>query len=114
VGGWRRAPRGVDSTLIEDVIQVRERIYRTHGADVMTVRDGYCHTWDVSDDSFDSFLAQADSVSPGWNPALADIPATSGAGRRPTEYVVFQHASQNPHKDRTWGRSTGSNAGHND
>ncbi len=70
VDGWRRAPGGVDQALIEDVVQAGACVYRTHGAGFMQVRHRHRHTWDVSDDYF---LAQADSVSPGWNPALADL-----------------------------------------
>ena len=70
VGGWQRARRGVDQALIEAVVRARGHVYRTHGAGFMLVRHGCCHTWDVSDDWF---LARADSASPGWDPALADL-----------------------------------------
>ncbi len=69
-GGWRPAPRGVDQMLIGDVDRAGGSVYRTHGAGFMLVRHGHRHTWDVSDDWF---LARADSASPGWDPALADL-----------------------------------------
>ncbi len=70
VGGWARVPRGVDQALIEAVVQARGCIYRTHGTGFMLVRHGGRHTWDASDDYF---LARADKVSAGWNPALAGL-----------------------------------------
>ena len=70
VGGWPRVSRGVDQGLIDAVVRARGCVYRTHGAGFMLVRHGDCHTWEASDDWF---LKQADSSSPGWNPALADL-----------------------------------------
>lgn len=70
VGGWRRRPGGVDLALVEDVLRTRGCIYRTHGAGFMLVRHGQNHVWDLSDDDF---LAKADIIRPGWNPALADL-----------------------------------------
>ncbi len=70
VGGWRRVPRHVDKALWTDVARARGCMYRVHGAGFMLVRHGHRHTWDVPDDHF---LAQATTVSPGWNPALAGI-----------------------------------------
>ena len=69
-GGWRRVSGGVDQALIEDVVRAGGSVYRTHGAGFMLVRHGQRHAWDVSDGWF---LARADSVVPGWNPALADL-----------------------------------------
>ncbi len=70
LGGWRRIPQGVDEALIEDVTRAGGRVYRTHGAGFMLVRHGRRHTWGISDDYF---LKMADRVSPGWDPALADL-----------------------------------------
>ena len=70
VGGWRRRPGGVDIALAEDVLRTRGCLYRTHGAGFMLVRHGQNHVWDPSDDDF---LAEAEIIRPGWNPALADL-----------------------------------------
>ena len=77
VGGWRKAPRGVDKTLMEDVLRTGGSVYRTHGAGFLLVRHGLRHTWTDrnGDDAF--LLARADRVWAGWNPAVADI-ETSG------------------------------------
>ncbi len=69
-GGWRNVPRHVDKALSEDVVSAGGKVYRTHGTGFMLVRHGKRHTWSAQDDFF---LAQAARVSPGWNPALADI-----------------------------------------
>ena len=69
-GGWRRVPRHVDEALWQDVVKAGGRFYRTHGTGFMLVRHGDHHTWDMSDDHF---LAPADKVSAGCNPALAGI-----------------------------------------
>ena len=88
-GGWRPARRHVDTALIEDVIRAGGGVYRTHDAGYVLVRHAEGHTWKAADAAF---LAQAESVWPGWRPALAGIegvppprsdPAlsgTSGAG----------------------------------
>ncbi len=58
----------------------------------LMVRHGDRHTGDLSEDWF---LAWADSITPGWNPALADlgdlnlphpVPSTRRAGRRVAAY----------------------------
>ena len=69
-GGWRPVPRHVDSALWHDVFRAGGRLYRTHGAGFMLVRHGQRHTWETSDDYF---LARADKIVAGWNPALAGI-----------------------------------------
>ncbi len=88
-GGWRPARRHVDAALIEDVDRIGGGVYRTHDAGYVLVRHAEGHTWKAADAAF---LAQAESVWPGWRPALAGIegvppprpdPArrgTSGAG----------------------------------
>lgn len=70
IGGWRRRSGGVDLALVEDVLRMRGCLYRTHGAGFMLVRHGQNHVWEHPDDDF---LAEADTISPGWNPALADL-----------------------------------------
>ena len=70
LGGWRQVPRAVDDALCEDVAAAGGRIYRTHSSGFMYVRHSRRQTWNVSDDYF---LAQADRVSPGWDPAMADL-----------------------------------------
>ena len=84
VGGWKRVRQGVDSALIADFVRTRRRIYRTHGAGYLMVRHGDRHTWDAPDHQL---LAEADRVSPGWNPEMAGIkppavrhPALDGGG----------------------------------
>ena len=69
-GGWRRVRRGVDRALIEDVMKIGGRVYRTHGAGYVLVRHGAGHTWE-SDDAY--FLHQADQVRPGWAPEFAGL-----------------------------------------
>lgn len=70
VGGWRRQSRGVDLALIEDVLQIRGSVYRMHGSGFMLIRSRQGHTWEMSDEYF---LAGADTIECGWNPALADL-----------------------------------------
>ncbi len=67
-GGWRRAPRGVDVALIEDVKRGGGTVYRTHGFGYVLVRHGEGHTWE-NDDSY--FLRHAEGVRPGWAPEFA-------------------------------------------
>ena len=74
-GGWRKAPRGVDKALMEDVLRVGGSVYRTHGAGFMQVRHGFRHTWTEREGDEDVLLARADRVWPGWNPAAAGIEA---------------------------------------
>ncbi|MDE0658214.1 MAG: glycosyltransferase [Gammaproteobacteria bacterium] len=68
VGGWRRTPRQVDITLIDDVLRAGGRAYRTHGAGLCVVRHNKGHTWDAEDHRF---LANAETVHDGWQPSLA-------------------------------------------
>ena len=70
VGGWRRRSGGVDLALVKDVLRMRGCPYRTHGAGFMLVRHGQNHIWEHPDDDF---LAEADTINSGWNPALADL-----------------------------------------
>ena len=72
-GGWRRAPRGVDKTLLEDVLRIGGSVYRTHGAGFMHVRHGFRHTWTGREGDDDFLLSRADRVWDGWNPAVAGI-----------------------------------------
>ena len=74
-GGWRRAPRGVDKALLEDVLRIGGSVYRTHGAGFMHVRHGFRHTWTGSEGDDDVLLSHADRVWAGWNPAVAGIEA---------------------------------------
>ena len=69
-GGWRRAPRGVDTALIEDVRRAGGSVYRTHGFGYVLVRHGSGHTWE-SEDGY--FLRQAESVREGWDPGFAGL-----------------------------------------
>ena len=93
-GGWRKAPRGVDKMLMEDVLRAGGSVYRTHGAGFMQVRHGFRHTWTEREGDDDALLARADRVWPGWNPAAAGIeapalpypaapPARAAGGRQP-------------------------------
>ncbi|WP_419935040.1 glycosyltransferase [Candidatus Palauibacter sp.] len=70
VGGWRPARRHVDAALIEDVVRGGGGVYRTHDAGYVVVRHAEGHTWKAADAAF---LAEAESVWPGWRPALAGI-----------------------------------------
>ena len=89
-GGWRKAPRGVDTALAADVLQAGGRIYRTHAAGFMMVRHGCGHTWNDADGSDDSFLARADRVWPGFQP-----------GRAGVEAPRIPHPALSPSADRT-------------
>ena len=82
-GGWRPIGRHVDLALIEDVVRAGGTVYRTHDAGYLLVRHGDRHTWQRDDADF---LSGAESVHPGWQPALAGlgnlpppVPATGGA-----------------------------------
>ena len=80
-GGWRRVRRHVDEALIDDVLRCGGGVYRTHDAGYVLVRHGDRHTWEADDAEF---LTQAETVRPGWQPALAGIgdaprPAAHGA-----------------------------------
>lgn len=70
VGGWKRTPWGVDSALIGEFVQARQRIYRTHGLGYMVVRHGNRHTYNVSDPQF---LVESDGIWRGWRPEIAGI-----------------------------------------
>ena len=84
-GGWRNEPRGVDQSLINDVLRAGAGVYRTHGAGFMLVRHGHRHTWETGEDRF---LAKADRVIPGWAPGIAGLPdlprPPDVGGRRPS------------------------------
>ena len=74
-GGWRKAPRGVDTALAADVLRAGGRIYRAHAAGFMMIRHGRGHTWNDGDGSDDRFLARADRVWPGFQPGRAGVEA---------------------------------------
>ena len=77
-GGWRRAPRGVDTALIEDVRRAGGSVYRTHGFGYVLVRHGSGHTWESGDGYF---LRQAEAVRKGWDPVFAGLdPGTPRPG----------------------------------
>ena len=69
-GGWRRVPRGVDVSLIEDVRRAGGQVYRTHGFGYVLVRHGEGHTWE-NDDNY--FLRHAEGIRPGWAPEFAGL-----------------------------------------
>ena len=82
-GGCRPIRRHVDRALIEDVVRAGGTVYRTHDAGYLLVRHGNRHTWQRDDAEF---LRGAESVHPGWQPALAGlgnlpppVPAAGGA-----------------------------------
>ena len=77
VGGWRRAPAGVDSFLAKDVLRTGGRLYRTHGFGFMVMRHGFRHTWNSSDSSDEWFLSIAARVWDGFRPDLAGIETLS-------------------------------------
>lgn len=70
VAGWQETLWGVDSALIREFVQARQRIYRTHGLGYMIVRHGNRHTCNVSDLQF---LVEADRIWRGWKPEIAGI-----------------------------------------
>ena len=72
VGGWRRIDRHVDLALRKDVVAAGGRIYRTHGAGFMLVRqrDRAWHTWKADDGRF---LAEAERDAAGWHPDWASL-----------------------------------------
>ena len=76
-GGWRKAPRGVDTALAADVLRAGGRIYRAHAAGFLMVRHGFRHTWDDDNGSDDALLAKADRVWSGFKPEQAGIEAPS-------------------------------------
>ena len=69
-GGWRPLPRGVDRALAADVEASGGAVYRTHGAGFVLVRHGRDHAWRADERRF---LADADTVAPGWRPELAGL-----------------------------------------
>ena len=69
-GGWRALPRHVDKALVQDVLRGGGCVYRTHRQGYVLVRHGGQHTWRRDDAEF---LADADSVQPGWPAELADM-----------------------------------------
>lgn len=86
-GGWRKAPRGVDKMLMEDVLRTGGSVYRTHGAGFLLVRHGLRHTWTDCDGDDAFLLARADRGWAGWNPAVADI-ETSGLAHPARVYAI--------------------------
>ena len=79
VGGWRRLPSGVDVALIAAVLRAGGRIYRTHGAGFIYVRNGTASAWQA-DDSY--FLATADGRYEGFRPEFADLEVSAGEVRQ--------------------------------
>ena len=73
-GGWRAVRRHVDDALIEDIVRIGGGVYRTHDAGYVLVRHGDRHTWQRDDADF---LATAEAVHAGWQPALAGIEAAA-------------------------------------
>ena len=71
IGGWRDAPRGVDTALVNAMLRRGGGVYRTHGAGYILVRHSHGHTWPESEARF---LAKADRIIPGWAPAAAGLP----------------------------------------
>ena len=69
-GGWRRVRCGEDLALQEGVVRAGGCVYRTHAAGFVHVRHGCRHAWKMEDARF---LLEAETVAPGWNPALADL-----------------------------------------
>ena len=69
-GGWRPLRRHVDQALVEDVLSAGGTVYRTHDAGYLLVRRAEGHTWQRDDAEF---LDGAESVHPGWQPALAGL-----------------------------------------
>lgn len=55
-GWWRRVPRGVDQSLLDDVERLGGRIHRTHGFGFTLARRAEGHTWTVD---LDYFLGQS-------------------------------------------------------
>jgi hypothetical protein len=47
--GFRRLPRGVDTSLCGRVVELGGRIYRTHNRDLVLVRHRAGHTWQVEE-----------------------------------------------------------------
>lgn len=70
LGGWPDLPSSVDAALVDAVLAAGGTSYRTHGQGFVAVRHGGGHTWSVGDGRF---VAEADAVHDGWQPALAGI-----------------------------------------
>ena len=69
-GGWQPLRRHVDRALVKDVLGAGGTVYRTHDACYLLVRHSEGHTWRREDAEF---LDNAESVHPGWQPALAGL-----------------------------------------
>ena len=76
LGGWPGVPRGVDSTLIANLLAAGGIVYRTHGAGFVLIRHGAGHTW-VVDSAY--FAETASAAQPGWRPG----PAVAAGGPAP-------------------------------
>ena len=76
-GGWRALPRHVDQALVDDVLRCGGAVYRTHDAGYLLVRHGEGHTWETGEKQF---LADAETVQPGFQPRLAGIDGASPPG----------------------------------
>jgi hypothetical protein len=76
LGGWRRAPRRVDSLLIEDVLAAGGLSYRAIGLGYIMVRAGsigHAHTWDMGDEQFlDSRFVQRRGLDTGFAGTTTD------------------------------------------
>lgn len=73
LGGWRRAPKRVDSLLIDAVLADGGRVYRAAGFGFVLRRAaqaGHGHTWDVPDEQF---LAQSSETRRGLDLAFAGV-----------------------------------------
>ena len=71
VGGWRLAPRGLDTALWADVLRVGGAVYRTHGLGVVRVRHGGAHARRASSRFY---LERSRAIHAGWRPDLAGMP----------------------------------------
>ena len=91
-GGWRRIPTGVGAALVEDVISVGGRAYRTHGSGHVLISDGSGPRGEAEEAAV---LQQAEQVRDGWDPGFAGLEtsvlprsdggADRGRGWRPPE-----------------------------
>jgi hypothetical protein len=70
VGGWRRARRGVDQLLVDDVLAASGEVYRTHGHGFVLNRHGQGHTWNPA---LDYFLQQSTRQWRGFAAAAASV-----------------------------------------
>ncbi len=100
VGGWARSRRAVDRILVQDIVNARAKVYRTHSYGYLLVRHGREHTWD-NHDSY--FPARADVAETGWRPERAAVsevqpPFSNAAGipaGRVTDYAALAAGMHN-------------------